>query len=213
MSKSAVTNGVKRHHTSSSESGDELKSENLQDLYNTDTKKDKDTVASSIFAQSSEGISFCNSVAAVAGCSNLTSKPETKPLISTAPKKKKIKLASNRAFSDTSCNSYDVKKENDSKASNTEVQPNKNVARSWIKRFQKLYGADTTNQVFKDCIRQYKTSDDFNTLLPVLGLIVKKREEDEALLVDFKTFITTRHLSDFQTFLDVTLPQLLAKPT
>ena len=206
-----VGGGVKRPHRSSSDSGDEKKSEDLQDLYNVDCKKEKDVVASSIFAQSSEGISFCKSANSTSNCNSKSIDTDQKQATSSAPKKKKIKIAANKAFSDSPCNSDEVKKENDSGASNSQVQPNKNVARSWIKRFQKLYGAETTNQVFKDCIRQYKTSDDFNTLLPVLGLIVKKRQEDEALLEDFKTFVTTRHLSDFQTFLDVTLPQLLPK--
>ena len=198
-SKPTVAAGTKRNKSSSDEEKESPPTENLHDLYNSQGINANESFASSIFATSSTGISFASS----SSSSNLKqNRPAFKD--GSQPKRKKIKITLNTMDEDQS----DPKKE--SKDINKESQGAKDVARSWIKRFQKIHGPDKTNKVFKDCIRQYKSSDEFSSLLPLLQCVIEKLDDDEDLLRDFQSFVTTKHLSDFQTFLNVTVPQLIS---
>ena len=189
--------GIKRSISSTDTSEDNKpKAEVLQDIYNVDIKQEKEEVASSIFCQSSQGISF----------SSVPIKPiikqEPQVTIHSAPKKKKIKLSTNKStnFSDTTS---EVKSE-------VKAEPVKDERTNLVqytKRLQELLGKDKL-PMMKSCLKSYKAKQSFEELGPLLREIVMNQDEDDTILEEFKCFVLARDLSDFHLFCNVTAPQL-----
>ena len=196
--------GVKRPlNTSDSEDGDKAKSvdtESLRDIYNIAGEK-KEEVASSIFAQSSGGITFVSQVSSERKNDVSTSSASN---ASVAPKKKKIKISSNRGPTfnvDGEETSSKSEQENDKRAHVT------NLSVNYIRRLKQALSSSNMAQ-FKSSIKEYKAEDKFEVLVPILCLISKTMSADVTLLEDFRVFVKARHLSDFELFCNVTAKNL-----
>ena len=192
--------GIKRSISSSDTSEDiKPKTEVLQDIYNVDIKQEsKEEVANSIFCQSSQGISFSSTSVPI----KPVIKAEPQVTIHAAPKKKKIKLSTNKStnFSDTTSEAQTVSKAEPVKDERTSLV-------QYSKRLQELLGKDKL-PMMKSCIRSYKAKQSFEELGPLLNEIVMKQDEGDTILEEFKCFVMARDLSDFHLFCNVTAPQL-----
>jgi len=154
--------GIKRPmRTSDSDEGDKpVEAESLRDIYNTTgEKKEEAAVASSIFAQSSGGISFASQIIKESRTENDRAVSVSSSSSSVAPKKKKIKISTNRIlpFSTDSGESSSVKtgQENvsiNTSESNSEVT---NLSVNYIKRIKQALSASEMAQ-FKSNIKEYK---------------------------------------------------------
>merc|ERR1712118_166559 len=127
----------------------------------------KKEVASSIFAQSSQGISFS---------SQTTHESEGNAgkvnIVNINQKKKKIKLSANKCSDFSSIDAkqmpaIECKKESSSK---NEAQ---NMALVYTKRLQACFGKGKAWDLFKSCFRKYKELKSFEELVPVLNEIVQ----------------------------------------
>ena len=197
---------VKRTHGSSDGSEDEKpKMEVLTDIYNLGSCKQtaKEEVASSIFAQSSQGISFSSQSShdseGNAGKVNI---------VNINQKKKKIKLSANKC-TDFSSNETKQESEIECKRASSSKNEAQNMALVYTKRLQACFGKGKAWDLFKSCFRKYKELKKFEELVPVLNEIVQKQDEEDTLLEDFKCFVVAKDLSEFHLFCNVTAPQLL----
>ena len=208
----AQVKGIKRSHGSSDDNDDvKPNAEVLQDIYNVDCKKDPGSVAASIYAQSSQGISFASHSKDV--------KNEGKVQIHSLHKKKKIKLATSKCVSfddsETVNPGSSISSSGITPASSVDIIRHKNpdrqdtnVAKSYIKRLKATLNSEEMS-AFKNCIQKYKSNNDFQDLTPVLMSIVKKQVEGDSLLEEFKVFLKGKDLSEFHLFCTVTAPKML----
>ena len=193
---------VKRSHKSSDDSEEDIKPklEVLQDIYNVKSGEEK-PVASSIYAQSSNGIDF--------SCSQ--KQPETvgegKVAINLAPKRKKIKVTANKCSSFADPQSSEGTMEASDKET-PKVSQETNLAKNYIKRLQSALGTSEM-ATFKSCLKEYKVNNDFQSVVPILMVIAKRQMPGEAILEDFKCFVKGKDLSDFHLFCNVTVPNML----
>ena len=200
--------GVKRPlKSSSSDDGDKaMDAEALRDIYN--TAGEKKEVASSIFAESSGGISFANNVARERREEPLASSSSGASL---APRKKKIKISTNRslAFTDQGGESSSVRSGQENVCSNPPDSRSEvtNLSVNYIKRIKQALSPTNMAQ-FKSSIKEYKAEDKFEALVPILCLIAKTQSGDGNLLEDFRVFVKSKHLSDFELFCNVTVKSL-----
>merc|ERR1719219_639779 len=203
--------GIKRPlKTSDSDDGDKPdNTESLRDIYGGASDGaaggKKEEVASSIFAQSSEAISFASQ--APRERSELPSRPSVSA--SLAPKKKKIKISSSRSLafnedvsdgpsSSSLKNSEQENVSNNGQQSRPEIT---NLSVNYLKRIKQALSISEMAQ-FKSSLKEYKAEEKFEALVPVLCVIAKTKTE--GLLEDFRVFVKAKHLSDFELFCNVT---------
>ena len=193
---------VKRPHKSSDDSEEDIKpkAEVLQDIYNVEGGGEK-CIASSIYAQSSKGIDFSSQ-------QNKDIEVEGKVTVGLAPKRKKIKIAANK------CVSFTKPQSGESSIGNEEtskVSQETNLAKNYIKRLQSALGSSEL-ATFKSCLKEYKTNNDFQSIVPILMLIAQREIPGDGILEDFKCFVKGKDLSDFHLFCNVTVPNMLKPP-
>ena len=203
--------GIKRPlKTSDSEDGDKPDdAESLRDIYGVASDggagAKKGDVASSIFAQSSEGISF----ASQAPRERTEVPSKTSVGASLVPKKKKIKISAGRslafdkdvsdgASSSSLKNSEQENVSNNGQESRSEIT---NLSVNFLKRIKQALSISEMAQ-FKSSLKEYKAKEKFEVLVPVLCVIAKTKTE--GLLEDFRVFVKAKHLSDFELFCNVT---------
>ena len=195
---------VKRSHKSSDDSEEDSKPklEVLQDIYNVKSGGEKPAVASSIYAQSSNGIDFSCSQKQESG-------GEGKVAVNPAPKRKKIKIAANRcgSFNDPQSSGEATETIGNKEAPKISQETN-NMAKNYIKRLQSALGTSEM-ATFKSCLKEYKVNNDFQSIVPILMLIAKRETPGEGILEDFKCFVKGKDLSDFHLFCNVTVPNML----
>ena len=193
---------VKRPHKSSDDSEEDIKqkADVLQDIYNVEGGGEK-CIASSIYAQSSKGIDFSSQ-------QNKDIEVEGKVTVGLAPKRKKIKIAANK------CVSFTKPQSGESSIGNEEtskVSQETNLAKNYIKRLQSALGSSEL-ATFKSCLKEYKTNNDFQSIVPILMLIAQREIPGDGILEDFKCFVKGKDLSDFHLFCNVTVPNMLKPP-
>ena len=207
--------GTKRPlKTSDSDEGDKpVETESLRDIYGAPSDAavgvKKEGVASSIFAQSSEGISFASQMPSERKSRDDVVSSKSSASVSLAPKKKKIKITASRgpAFSDdvsegTSSSSVKNSGQENVSSNGQEVKSEvANLSVNYLRRIKQALSSSEMAQ-FKSCLKEYKAEEKFEALVPVLCVIAKTKTE--GLLEDFRVFVKAKHLSDFELFCNVT---------
>ena len=205
--------GIKRPlKTSDSDDGDKpVEVKSLRDIYGVASAGaagvKKEDVASSIFAQSSEVISFASQ--APGERKSRENEVLSKTSTSLAPKKKKIKISSSRSLAfneDTSdgASSSAVKNSEQENISHNGQESRSeitNLSVNYLKRIKQALSISEMAQ-FKSSLKEYKATEKFEALVPVLCVIAKTKAD--SLLEDFRVFVKAKHLSDFELFCNVT---------
>ena len=207
--------GIKRPlKTSDSDDGDKpVETESLRDIYGVapgaGAAVKKEGVATSIFAQSSEGISFAIQLPGERKVRDDEMPSKTSAGTSQAPKKKKIKISASRGLAFTEgesggTSSSSVKNSEQENVSNNgqESRPEvTNLSVNYLRRIKQALSSSEMAQ-FKSCLKEYKAEEKFEALVPVLCVIAKTKTD--GLLEDFRVFVKAKHLSDFELFCNVT---------
>ena len=211
--------GIKRPlKTSDSDDGDKpVETESLRDIYGVAPEAaagvKKEGMATSIFAQSSEAISFATQMPRQGKGKDgeMPSKTSAGAGTSQAPRKKKIKISASRGLAFTEdvsegTSSSSVKNsEQENVSSNGQERESTaevtNLSVNYLRRIKQALSSSEMAQ-FKSSLKEYKAKEKFEALVPVLCVITKTKTD--GLLEDFRVFVKAKHLSDFELFCNVT---------
>lgn len=188
----AGARGVKRPRPAGPEVDTAVSDESLSILYSGGPVAVQAPPPTSMFAPSSERISFSRFKQPDAMSSSQVE-------VAAAGKqevafKKKIKMTSNI----TKLNAIVNRKP--STLSETEER---NLSLGFVKRLKKLL-TDAEMTEFKSSLRKYKEENTFETLIPMLKtVILTHRKEDENILKDFRSFVKPIHSADYELFCKV----------